>query len=237
VEGVGYWPGGNERRGGPIVLRSKFEHWHCKCRQSERGILAAVAIVLSVSVLHAALPTEPDISGRTSLTGQLLIATPSLRNSPFERTVILLAQHNRDGAFGIVINRPIGEQPIANLLEGFGADTNGITGSVRIFAGGPVSPEIGFAIHGADYHVAATLDIDGQVALSPAPDVLHNIGLGKGPGKSLIAFGYAGWAASQLEDELARGSWYSVPEDQALVFDDDRSKVWDEAMALHNAQH
>jgi putative transcriptional regulator len=217
------------------VLR--FKHWYRKCRQSKRWILAAAAISLSAPVLHAALPPKPDLSGRTSLVGQLLIATPSLRNSVFDRTVILMAQHNRDGAFGIVINRPIGEKPIADLLEGFGADTNGVSGKIPVFAGGPVSPEIGFAVHGADYRVAETLDIDGQIALSPATDVLRDIGLGKGPGKSLIAFGYAGWGASQLEDELTRGSWYSVPEDEALVFDDDRSKIWDEAMARHNAEH
>jgi putative transcriptional regulator len=215
----------------------RFSQWRCECRQSKRWILAAVVVMLSAPVLHAALPTNPDVSGRTSLTGQLLIATPSLRNSPFEHTVILMAQHNRDGAFGIVINRPIGEKPIATLLEAFGADTSGVSGNIPIFAGGPVSPEIGFAIHGTDYRVADTLDIDGQLALSPAPDVLRDIGLGKGPGKSLVAFGYAGWGASQLEDELARGSWYTVPEDAALVFDDDRSKIWDEAMARHNAEH
>jgi len=219
------------------VLRSRFRHSRSKCRHSRRWPLAAVAILLSATVLHAALPTKPDVSGRTSLTGQLLIATPSLRNSPFERTVILMAQHNRDGAFGIVINRPNGEQPIAKLLEGFGADASGISATIPIFAGGPVSPEIGFAVHGADYRVNDTLDIDGKVALSPAPDVLRDVGRGRGPSKVLVAFGYAGWAASQLDDELARGSWYSVPEDQALVFDDDRSKVWDEAIARYNAEH
>jgi putative transcriptional regulator len=211
--------------------------WDGKLQRSRRWILAAAAVVLSAPVLHAALPTESDVSGRTSLTGQLLIATPALRNSPFERTVILLTQHNRDGALGIVVNRPIDERSIASLLEEFGADANGITGSVRIFTGGPVSPQIALMIHSAEYRVADTMDIDGRVALSPAPGVLRDIGLGKGPRKSLIAFGYAGWGASQLEAEVARGSWYSVPESPALVFDDDRSKVWDEAMARHNADH
>jgi len=77
------------------------------------------------------------------------------------------------------------------------------------------------------------IDIDGRVALSDAAGVLRDIGLGKGPGKSLVAFGYAGWAPSQLEDEMARGAWVAVPEDPALVFDDDRAKVWNDALALH----
>jgi putative transcriptional regulator len=219
------------------VLRSKSNHCDGKRWQLRRWILAAAAIVMSATVLHAALPTGPDVSGRTSLTGQLLIATPALQGSAFERTVILMAQHNRDGALGIAINRPLGERTIASLLDAFGADASGTAGTVRVFLGGPVSPEIGFVVHSASYHLADTLDIDGQVALSPAPDALRDIGLGKGPSKSLVAFGYAGWAGSQLEDEIARGSWYSVPETQALVFDDDRAKVWDEAMARHNADH
>jgi putative transcriptional regulator len=199
--------------------------------------LAAVTIVLSVSVLHAALPTESDVSGRTSLAGQLLIATPELRGSSFERAVILVAQHNRDGALGLVINRPLAERHIASLLKAFGVDASGITGSVRVFLGGPVSPEVGFVIHSANYHLADTLDIDGRVALSAAPDVLRDIGQGKAPSKSLVVFGYAGWAAAQLEDEIARGSWYSVPEEPALVFDDDRTQVWTDAMARRKTDH
>jgi putative transcriptional regulator len=206
-------------------------------RNHRLGVLAVAAIVLSASVLHAALPTAPDVSGRTSFAGQLLIAAPALRGSPFERTVILVAQHSRDGALGIVINRPLAERPIAGLLQAFGMDATGITGNARVFLGGPVSPEIGFVVHGADYRLTDTIDIDGRVALTPAPEVLRDIGLGKGPIKSLVALGYAGWAPSQLDDEIARGDWYNVAEDPALVFDDDRANVWTDAMARRKTDH
>ncbi len=212
------------------MFRWNVRRWCCA-----RWILAAAAIVCSASVLHAALPPEPGVGGRTSLTGELLIASPQLREPHFAQTVILMVQHNRDGAFGIIINRPLDQRPIASLLEAYGADAGGVSGSVRVFLGGPVTPELSFVIHSTDYHRADTVDIDGRVALSAGPDVLRDIGLGKGPGKSLIAFGYAGWGAAQLEDEIARGDWYSVPEDPALVFDEDRSKVWTEAMARHKA--
>jgi putative transcriptional regulator len=214
------------------VSSQNAKSWDCK-----RWLGAAAALALSASVLHAALPTEPDVSGRTSFAGELLIASPAMRGSPFEQTVILMAQHNRDGALGIVINRPIEERPIASLLEAFGVDAKGITESVRIFLGGPVSPDIGFVVHSAEYHRPDTLDIDGRVALSVATDILRDIGLGNGPSKSLVAFGYAGWAAAQLDGEVARGDWYSVAEDPALVFDDDRSKVWDDALARHKVEH
>jgi putative transcriptional regulator len=202
-------------------------------RDWTRWLLAAAAIFLPATLLHAALPSETNIPDRVWLTGQLLIASPQLRQPAFDHAVILLAQHNRDGAFGIVINRPADKRPIAGLLTAIGADASGVTDSVRVFLGGPVDPAVGLVIHSADYRRADTLDIDGRVALSAAIDVLRDIGLGKGPSKSLIAFGYAGWAPSQLEDELKQGVWVTVPEDPALVFDDDRTKVWTDALARH----
>jgi putative transcriptional regulator len=201
------------------------------------GILAAAAIALSAPALHAALPTDSDTSGRTSYTGQLLIAAPSLQGSPFEGTVILMAQHSRDGALGIVINRPLDERPIASLIEAFGADATDVSGSVRVYLGGPVSPGIGFVVHSAEYRRADTIDIDGKVALTAAPDALRDIGHGKGPAKSLVAFGYAGWGPGQLDNEITRGDWYNVTEDPTLVFDDDRAKVWADAMARRKADH
>jgi putative transcriptional regulator len=205
------------------VLRTNLQGW----------LLLAAAVVLPATLLHAALPTDPDMSGPVSFTGQLLIASPELRQPEFDHTVILLAQHSRDGALGIVINRPVKQRPIAELLKAFGAETEGVSGSVGIFLGGPVDPTIGFVVHSAEYSRPETVDIDGRVALTIGPDVIRDIGLGKGPQKSLVAFGYAGWAAAQLEDELAHGAWITMPEDPALVFDDDRAKVWADAMARH----
>jgi putative transcriptional regulator len=197
--------------------------------------IIAVAIVLSAGVLHAALPspTTRNVSGATSVTGQLLIATPLLNGPPFEHAVILVAQHDKDGALGIVINQPLGQRPLSSLLQAFGADASGVSGSVNLFAGGPVDPGIGFVLHSADYHGDNTLDIDGKVALSAGPQILRDIAHGKGPRQSLVAFGYAGWGPLQLDNELREGAWDTVPEDPALVFDDDRAKVWSDAMARY----
>ncbi|HEY2244753.1 MAG: YqgE/AlgH family protein [Xanthobacteraceae bacterium] len=198
--------------------------------------MAAVAIVAPPAILHAALPTEPEVAGRTSFAGQLLIASPELRD-PFDHAVIMIAQHDRNGALGIVINRPITRRPIATVLAALGADAAGVTDSVLIFLGGPVSPNVAFALHSTEYHGSHTLDIDGRVALSDAVEVLRDIGTGHGPKQSLIAFGYAGWAPQQLDDELARGAWVAAPENPALVFDTDRAKVWTEALALYKNEH
>jgi putative transcriptional regulator len=195
-------------------------------------LFAVAAILLPAAALHAALPTAPDISGRTSFAGELLIASADMRG-PFDHAVVLMARHSRDGALGIIINRPIDSRPIASVLQSFGADASGVAGSVSIYFGGPVDPAVGLVLHSADYQHPDSVKIDGRVALSKAADVLRDIGLGKGPNKSLVAFGYAGWAPLQLEDELQRGAWVTVPEDPALVFDDDRTKVWTDALALH----
>jgi len=196
-----------------------------------RWIVAAAALLLPAGVLHAALPTAPDTSGPTTLAGQLLVASPQLRQPAFEHTVILLARHSSEGALGIVINRPAKPRPIAELLKALGEDAAGISGSIGIFIGGPVDPGVGFILHSAEYRRPDTLDIDGRVSLSVAVDVLRDIGRGNGPAKSLVAFGYAGWAPSQLEGELAQGVWTTAPDDPKLVFDDDRAKVWAEASA------
>ena len=204
-------------------------------RVSIRWIVAAAVTALSASALHAALPspTEPGVAGATSVAGQLLIATPALNGPPFQRAVILVAQHDANGALGIVINQPLGERPIAGLLQAAGANANGVKGSVQLYFGGPVDPRLGFIVHSAEYHGENTLDIDGRVALSSGVQILRDIGLGKGPRQSLVAFGYAGWAPMQLDNELRQGAWDVVPEDPALVFDDDRAKVWSDAMARY----
>jgi putative transcriptional regulator len=204
-------------------------------RDRRLWVLGAAALAVSATALHAALlPTAPDVSGRTSTEGELLIAAPEL-SAPFDHAVVLMAQHNRDGAFGIVINHPAGSRPIAEVLTAMGADANGVTNDVMLFLGGPVDPAVAFVLHTTEYRKPDTIAVDDRIALSDAAEVLHDIGLGKGPQKSLLAFGYAGWASSQLDDEIRAGAWAVVPENPALVFDDDRTKVWADALALHKA--
>ena len=198
--------------------------------------MAVVAIVAPAAMLHAALPTAPELSGRTSFAGQLLIASPEL-GDPFDHAVIMIAQHDRNGALGIVINRPVARRPIATVLAALGADGAGVSDSVLIFLGGPVSPNVAFALHSTEYHGAHARDIDDRVALSNAAEVLRDIGTGHGPKQSLIAFGYAGWGPQQLDDELARGAWVAAPENPTLVFDTDRAKVWTDALALYKNEH
>jgi putative transcriptional regulator len=106
---------------------------------------------------------------------------------------------------------------------------------VQLFAGGPVQPEIGFVIHTGDYRESETIDVNGRALVTSSRQILRNIGNDKGPKKSLVVFGYAGWAAGQLEDEIKRRVWFTVSADQNLIFDAERQKLWDAAYA-HRTQ-
>ena len=201
----------------------------CLMSVQRLGLIAA-AVSLSATLVYAALPERSEVPEQTFVTGQLLVASPTMGDPRFVQTVILMVRHDRNGALGIVINRPLGDRPLAKLLEALGDKEAGVTGTVRIFAGGPVQPDVGFVLHSADYHRADTVDIDGHVAMTSSHEILRDIGNHRGPNKSLIAFGYAGWAPGQLEGELAHGFWFTTPQEAKLVFDDDRDAVWDHAM-------
>ena len=200
--------------------------------RSRRVMLGFGVLLVSPMLFNVALSKPEDAQPGGSLAGQLLVATPEMGDPRFRHTVILIVQHNKDGALGIVINRPLEEMPVAKLLNALGLDSKGVQGSVRVFAGGPVQPEIGFIVHSADYHRTGTIEIDGNVSMTANPAVLRDIGRHQGPRQSLLAFGYAGWGPGQLDGELALGGWFTIPEDPKLVFDADRDKLWDEAMKL-----
>ncbi|HEY7244222.1 MAG TPA: YqgE/AlgH family protein [Xanthobacteraceae bacterium] len=193
------------------------------------GLLLA-AVLAAPTLLRAALPGPAEPSPRASLAGQLLVASPSITDPRFYRAVILMVRHDPRGALGIAINRPIEERPLAALLEATGEKNASVTGSALVFAGGPVQPELGFVLHSAEYRRPETMEIDGRVAMTNSREILRDIANHQGPAKVLIAFGYAGWGAGQLEHELEQGFWIAVPEDPALVFDHDRGKLWDDAM-------
>ena len=166
-----------------------------------------------------------------SLAGQLLIASPAIRDPHFDHAVILVVRHNHDGAMGIVINMPTEERPLANILEMVGEKDTNVTGKVQLFAGGPVQPELGFVIHSSDYRGPGTIDVNERVLMTSNSRILRDIGNNKGPRKTLIAFGYAGWAAHQLDDELRRRVWFTTPADVNLIFDENREKLWESAYA------
>src|SRR5215471_20686697 len=113
---------------------------------SRRSIFAFLVLSLP-GMLFAAASHPAEAPAPPSLKGQLLIATPAMRDTRFDRAVILMVRHDGDGALGIVINRPLGEKPLAEILAAFGVKDTAATGNVPIFLGGPVQLEVGFVVH------------------------------------------------------------------------------------------
>jgi putative transcriptional regulator len=193
--------------------------------------LLAIILLVVAAALPGAARRPPQPTARP----QLLVASAAMQDPRFSHSVILLLRHDASGAFGIVINRPLGERPIAGLLAdaGSGADTrdSGIEGTIRVFLGGPVEPQYGFVIHGGDYRRPETLALENGIAMTATKEVLRDIGHHRGPEKYLFALGYSGWGAGQLEGEIARRDWFTAPADPDLVFDEERGAVWERALA------
>jgi len=199
---------------------------------------AVLALGLMALLLAARTPAE-DASPADAdpLAGQLLIASAAIQDPRFYHSVILLLRHDSSGAFGIAINRPLGERPLAELLADI-KDKNGATGAdgavegtIAVFVGGPVQPEAGFVIHSPDYRRPETLVVGDVAAMTSTIDVLRDIGHHHGPAKYLFALGYAGWGAGQLEGEIARRDWFTAPAEADLIFDAERDSVWERALA------
>ena len=150
-----------------------------------------------------------------------LIAMPHMVDPNFAHTVIYLVEHNQHGAMGLVINRSSGLN-LADVLEQLqpDAEPDERCRHLPIYAGGPVHTDRGFVLHPRDWSYQATLEL-GELALSTSQDVLLAIADGSGPPRHLIALGYAGWEAGQLEAELIDNAWLTCPADPAVLFDVD----------------
>jgi putative transcriptional regulator len=190
------------------------------------GFIVA-AFVLQTAILRAALPGRDEAPAQPSLAGQLLVAAPGMGDPRFERAVILIVEHGPGGAMGIVVNKPIGEQPLDSVLKALGEDDSDVAGGVRLFSGGPVQPQIGFVVHSSDYRQPGTVAVTDRLSVTSSVAILRDIGDKKGPAKVLVAFGYAGWKSGQLEHEIEERAWGLAEADPALVFDEDRDNVWD----------
>lgn len=173
--------------------------------------------------------TEQDQRGY--LTGQLLIAMPGMQDKRFARTVIYLCAHNSEGAMGLVINRLAGAVTFPDLLQQLNIPATGLNKEIRIHFGGPVETGRGFVLHSGEYRHESTLEVDDQVGLTATIDILQDIANGRGPRRSLLALGYAGWSPGQLDYEIHANGWLHVAPDEQLVFDDDLDGKWERAIA------
>jgi putative transcriptional regulator len=177
-----------------------------------------------VSERRSSRPAE-----RRFLDGQLLVAMPSMLDQRFARSVIYLCAHSEEGAMGIVVNQPARVRNFPDLLVQLQviAPQERISlpsraEDIQVLSGGPVQTDRGFVLHSPDFFLDnSTLPIDDGVSLTATIDILRAIAAGQGPDRALLALGYAGWDAGQLEEEIQRNGWLNCPADPALLFDRD----------------
>lgn len=166
------------------------------------------------------------------LTNQLLIAMPALEDANFARTVAYVCQHDDDGAMALVINRPatftLGDILGDPELE----PVRGRLAKIPVLLGGPVGIERGFVLHTTDERTwESSLQPAPGLAVTTSRDILLAIANGQGPQRFLFALGYAGWAAGQLERELAENAWLTAPADPDLLFAVPPERRWHAATA------
>lgn len=170
---------------------------------------------------------------QTDLTGHILIAMPSIGDPRFDRAVILLCAHSDEYAMGIVLNKPMQGVVLPDLLEQLGVPLEISVPQTSVLDGGPVSGDRGFVLHSDDARNSeATLEISDGLCMTATRDILLKLGTRKAPRQSVLALGYAGWGAGQLEIELADNAWLVAPMDENLVFGDSHNSKWNLALDL-----
>lgn len=155
--------------------------------------------------------------------GKLLIAMPSIEGDDFSNSVVFLCEHGPDGAMGLVLNKPAPHMIFADLVEklDLGRKPGLVDDAIMqmpVMLGGPVKQFQGFVLHSSDYKSDETLKVAPGYGLTATVDVLKAIATGKGPKRKILALGYAGWSAGQLEDEILRNGWLTCDADADLVF-------------------
>lgn len=173
-----------------------------------------------------ALAAPRGLAETRSTAGQLLVASETMGDPRFAETVIYMIDHDRSGALGLVVNRPLGMAPVAALLERLGLDADAARGEIAVHTGGPVEPGRVFILHSAEVMAEDSRAVAGDIAVATGPEILRMIGRGAGPRQALFVFGYAGWGPGQLDGELARADWFVIPADADLVFTPEPGTSW-----------
>ena len=167
-----------------------------------------------------------------SVKDHFLIATEKMKDDRFRKTVIVMFESDENGAWGLVINKPLGLMPIALLID---PSLNSSKEreklfkiNIPVFWGGPVDAKEIFILHSTEYKSNTTKNY-GDISITQDYDILFDISENKGPEKSLIILGYSGWGNGQLEGEMERDHWILSEIDLDITFDDDSNTKWNKA--------
>ena len=168
----------------------------------------------------------------TFLTNQFLIAMPGMTDPNFAQSVTLVCEHSAQGALGIVINRPL-PMTFGDVFAQLGLDaTQSKVAGEPVLQGGPVQTDRGFVLHSPGPTWDSTLPVSDWLHLTTSRDILDALAAGRGPDQAVVALGYAGWEAGQLEDEVAQNAWLTAPAEERLLFDVPAEERWHAACRL-----
>ena len=166
-----------------------------------------------------------------SLAGHLLVATPAVQGSCFARSVIYLCAHNESGAMGIIINYPVENIRLTEILKQLDIDTKTTIHELPVHFGGPVEANRGFVVHSGDYAGDDCIIRRDNMAVTASVSILQELAAGNGPTQGMLVLGYAGWAPGQLESEIETGSWIVAPASKQLMFDTANDVKWNVALS------
>ena len=162
----------------------------------------------------------------TSFKDHFLVAMPGLPDPNFQQAVAYICEHHENGAMGIVVNQPT-KLTAKELFTHLDLDIHDtIDDKEPLFYGGPVQKERGFVLHSSDKSWENTLPIANGISLTGSKDILADIACDNGPQHAIIALGYAGWDAGQLEAEIGANSWLTVPADKQIIFETECDQRW-----------
>lgn len=163
-----------------------------------------------------------------SLRNQFLIAMPGLHDPVFTHAITYVCDHSEEGALGIVINHPLNIH-VGDIFKQLNINSDSPLASEAVLSGGPVQMDRGFILHETGWNYESTLPISEDISLTASKDILEELANNRGPERALIALGYAGWEAGQLEEEIAQNSWLTVPADSHIMFETPCEQRWSAA--------
>ena len=184
------------------------------------------------------------MADQLSLEGHFLIAMPGMGDPRFEKTLIFICAHSKDGAMGFIVNRSIDQPSTKDFFSQLEIVTEDELKSIpeetlpkTLQTGGPVEPGRGFVLHSRDYRSDASMVVHDGVCLTATLEILRAIATGKGPEKKIIALGYSGWASGQLEEEISANGWLTCPASPEIIFDKNLGDKYERSLALMGIDH
>jgi putative transcriptional regulator len=167
-----------------------------------------------------------------SLQGQFLIATSQMPDPRFQEQVVYMCAHNEEGAMGLVINQPIPNVSMADILRSANIAVPELE-LPAVYMGGPVEMDSAFFLYSSEYETTHFLAVSETVRLSRDPEILQDIANGRGPRKYIFLIGYAGWGPGQLENELGMNGWLALPAGDEVLFHTPDELKWQQAAKSH----